>query len=688
MEINQEQRQKLECMQIKGIRRMIWQYINKEDIESRLLSIRGQKSIDNMKNFVNSQSRATLIKLIENSPEIIPSVIDEAYEKYRYGLKPGFTLFWAKRNDGRTVTKEDLEESLKQYLSEVDFEDDSKYKGLECTAITQFDDIYEISLSFLQRFNYINSDGEFTFIYMMKECFVWVGVNYNFIAINSMPDILMNMLKQFFSNLYHADITNIKITNTLLKTVFSTVCTKRITRHNANPPENQLEKVTFADRELSKKIDFIPSGYENYDVTNTQYIEDIDDSTTGTLGVNCNKGKLYLSKELTSTQFRDWSLRRIKEIIGFYESKTDVTLETIIGWNMFTSSEWGKLNQSTIATLNTIAYALIACKTSGTDNCPITIRPHKVYAELGRFFYEKISFSCDSCEEKAVPACLKCGSSVLSITKKSPFYVTCLDCGDRQAEEYSFCCENGHISSFDSIDSVLELISTDEFSQKMFSTIRKYYSDVSFVQGDYFTISMSGLAIFNSPTYAKLRPSDIEEFEPISKRVLSYSFNELSKEVYKLKEKCAHSTIENCQLCKHNRCNSVSDIGCLLKLFDGFEGFTMQPHQGHEFGDVSMVVTLDDCSQTFLGVAKSGKKKITKSSDVGREIIEQVLSAFCDTRTEIIGVIYPGMIDDQLKHLLYHEAKVHNKRLVIMDNEFMIKLFDYYIEKHGIMISN
>ena len=451
MEINQEQRQKLECMQIKGIRRMIWKYINKEDIESRLLSIRGQKSIDNMKNFVNSQSRATLIKLIENSPEIIPSVIDEAYEKYRYGLKPGFTLFWAKRNDGRTVTKEDLEESLKQYLSEVDFEDDSKYKGLECTAITQFDDIYEISLSFLQRFNYINSDGEFTFIYMMKECFVWVGVNYNFIAINSMPDILMNMLKQFFSNLYHADITNIKITNTLLKTVFSTVCTKRITRHNANPPENQLEKVTFADRELSKKIDFIPSGYENYDVTNTQYIE---------------------------------------------------------------------------------------------------------------------------------------------------------------------------------------------------------------------------------------------EFEPISKRVLSYSFNELSKEVYKLKEKCAHSTIENCQLCKHNRCNSVSDIGCLLKLFDGFEGFTMQPHQGHEFGDVSMVVTLDDCSQTFLGVAKTGKKKITKSSDVGREIIEQVLSAFCDTRTEIIGVIYPGMIDDQLKHLLYHEAKVHNKRLVIMDNEFMIKLFDYYIEKHGIMISN
>lgn len=92
---------------------------------------------------------------------------------------------------------------------------------------------------------------------------------------------------------------------------------------------------------------------------------------------------------------------------------------------------------------------------------------------------------------------------------------------------------------------------------------------------------------------------------------------------------------------------------------------------------------------TFLGAAKSipeGAKsnKITKSSNLGREIIQQVIDAFHDARAEIIGVIYPYIIDDQLKYLLYHQAKLNNKRLVILDADFMIKLLDKYLVDHNI----
>lgn len=62
-----------------------------------------------------------------------------------------------------------------------------------------------------------------------------------------------------------------------------------------------------------------------------------------------------------------------------------------------------------------------------------------------------------------------------------------------------------------------------------------------------------------------------------------------------------------------------------------------------------------------------------------REIIQQTIDAFNDSRAEIIGVIYPDIIDDQLKHLLFNEAKVHNKKLVILDKEFMINLLDKYL---------
>ena len=189
MVIPEEQKIKLESMQIKGIRWMIWNNIEKENIESRLLQIRGQSSTNDLTKLVNSQSRATLIQLIERSPEITKTIIDSAYEKYRYGLKPGFTLFWAKSRDTKNVSQEQLTEKIKEYLSSLHYSDDDKYKDLEYGSIIKFGDTYEISLSYLQRFNYINPEGEFTFIYMMKECFVWLGINKNFIAINNMPEV-------------------------------------------------------------------------------------------------------------------------------------------------------------------------------------------------------------------------------------------------------------------------------------------------------------------------------------------------------------------------------------------------------------------------------------------------------------------------------------------------------------------
>lgn len=300
MPIPEEQKIKLESMQIKGIRSMIWQNIEKENIESRLLQIKKQSYTNDLQKLVNSQSRAVLIELIEMSPEIYPQTIDATYEKYRYGLKPGFTLFWAKQSNDISFDKGSLETKIKEFISTQEYKEDDKYKNIEFVSIIEFDGTYEISLSYLQKFNYINKDGEFTYIYMMKECFVWVGIDKNFIAINNMPEILMNALKRFFSSLYSANITNIKITSKLLEKVFSSDKTKRVTMHNANPPETQLEKITFADQNLGDKKDCIPDGYENYDITNTQYVEDIDENTTGTLGVNCNKGKLYLSKSLTA----------------------------------------------------------------------------------------------------------------------------------------------------------------------------------------------------------------------------------------------------------------------------------------------------------------------------------------------------------------------------------------------------
>lgn len=689
MAIPDEQKLKLESMQIKGIRWMIWNNIDKEDIESRLLQIKNQGSTNDIEKLVNSQSRAILIQLIEKSSEITTSIIDTAYEKYRYGLKPGFTLFWAKSTETIIFSLGDIESKIKVFLSSLAYNSDDKYKNLEFVSVIKFGETYEVSLSYLQRFNYINPEGEFTYIYMLKECFAWIGMDNNFVAINNMPEVLMNLLKKFFSRLYHADITNVKITNSLLGKVFSSDKAKRVTRHNTNPPENQLEKVTFADPNLSDKIDCIPEGYETYDITNTQYIEDIDGNNTGTLGVNCNKGKLYLSKSVTSSQFRKWSTKRINDIIGYFQNILDYSLETISGYNMFSSAEWEGITPSSIPILNEIVYALINCKKADLEAYPVSFDIYKAYLEFNKFFVEKISLLCDTCEEKAIATCDKCGCNDFLIIRKSPARIICKSCGENQKGTFSFNCESGHLNTVNDINEIIELISTDEFTEKIESTIKIYFTEVSFEKNEYFSISSTGIELHKSPDYEKLKPSDIKDFQPIADRTILKPIDELTGIYRSLKEKCSHPTNENCAKCKTRPCSSSKDIRCILKLFDGFEGYIPQPHQGHEFGDVSMLVNLRGRNMTFLGAAKSideGKKskKITKSSDLGREIIQQVIDAFHDARAEIIGVIYPDIIDDQLKYLLYHQAKLNNKRLVILDADFMIKLLDKYLVDHGI----
>lgn len=684
MKIPDEQRIKLESMQIKGIRWMIWDNIEKDVIESRLLQIKGQGSTSDITKLVNAQSRATLIQLIEQSPEITPSTIDIAYEKYRYGLKPGFTLFWAKHDHIVVLDKDAVEYQIKEYFQSIKYGEDDKYKGLEFNAITKFGDTYEISVTYLQRFNYIDENGEFTYVYMMKEGFVWLGIDRNFIAINNLPETLMNALKDFFSKLYRAKITNIKITNDLLNKVFPKDNTKKITRHNPNPSENQLAKVSFADPKLSEKQDCIPAEYEDYDVVNTQYVEDIDGTTTGTLGVNCDKGKMYLSKSLTSTQFRAWSTRRIDDIISYFQNSTDITLDSISSRNMFTSSMWIGVKESSIPILNEIVYAIVNCKKAGISCYPVSFETYKAYTELSKFFLERISFVCDNCEETAIPYCEKCGRSDFSISKKSPIKVLCQNCGDVQQNSFGFICENGHVSKYSDVNEFLELISNESFAEKLFDTIHTYFEDISFDKNEFFAITNNGLEMHNSPDYAKLKPSDISEFVPISNRKLTHDKNQLVKLYNRLKEKCGPVTTEQCAECKDSICQSEKDIRCILKLFENFEGFVPQPHQGHEFGDVSMLVSIDGRNYSFCGAAKSGTSKITKSTKLGREIIQQTLDAMHDARADIIGTIYPGLLDDQLKYLLYQEAKLHNKRFVILDEDFMIKLLDKYLEEKGL----
>ena len=57
--------------------------------------------------------------------------------------------------------KDSLETKIKEFISAQKYGEDDKYKNLEFVSTIEFGGTYEISLSYLQKFNYINEEGEF-----------------------------------------------------------------------------------------------------------------------------------------------------------------------------------------------------------------------------------------------------------------------------------------------------------------------------------------------------------------------------------------------------------------------------------------------------------------------------------------------------------------------------------------------
>ena len=117
---------------------------------------------------------------------------------------------------------------------------------------------------------------------------------------------------------------------------------------------------------------------------------------------------------------------------------------------------------------------------------------------------------------------------------------------------------------------------------------------------------------------------------------------------------------------------------CILKLFTVFDEFIPQPHQGHEFGDIKLSVSVGSKSYTLQGILKSNHSKITKSSTTGKEILSQAISGLVDDRVELLAIIAPATFDVQLMENIIFISKLTKKHVVFLNNDFIFRLYALY----------
>jgi len=97
---------------------------------------------------------------------------------------------------------------------------------------------------------------------------------------------------------------------------------KKVTYINPNASDTQVEKMMLADSQFSKK-QVIKQAVSGYEMTGTYLSQTVGENQHNTLGINCNKGKLYLTSNVSATTFRDWSIEKIKNIIDYLKNKID-----------------------------------------------------------------------------------------------------------------------------------------------------------------------------------------------------------------------------------------------------------------------------------------------------------------------------------------------------------------------------
>lgn len=666
--MNKSDIMKLELIRMEGICKLILDKVKDEDVLKNKIQQVTNTNIKDTKVALFNLNRYQLINIIKTINNISSKDIDEIYEQYRYGLKPGFTIFSFNTMKKRLTLKE-IEEKIKEYLRKVSYIEGANYIKLKYKSYSKIDnDVYEYSFSYLSKYTYISENEEPKYIYEMNETYVWFSEKNLFLSIKNGPDYIIKHLKQIFSEIFEINLYNIKISRKLIEEIFDVSTMKKGSYINMDAGDDEAEKLIIADSKFSEK-EGLRNKVKNYDMTSTFLSEKIDDNTESTLGVNCGAGKVYLSKNLTATKFRRWSINTIKQIIAYLSNlENSSDFDIFKTKNIISEDRWNMYNKYQKELLEKICYSIYICTINKSDTITLTDNIIKYNKFLSKYFYQRFTCNCNECDDLFFPRC-KCGSSDIILVGEK---VMCKACG-QEVEEIE--CEEGHVNKILDIQEIINIIPSQEILEKIKLTLFENFQ-IEF-EGNFF-IRGNNLTIIKENKGELLNISDILEFDEVFKIQLNIKEREeLQQEfVNDIKEKCRSSNNKACI-----KCIDTNLKKCIMKMFITYGNYRPSPHQAQEFGDVNFKVTLKTGEKKqFVGIAKSATKNdvLNLSDNSSREMLQQILTMTHDTRVDIIGIICPMKFHDQLIKEIEYLSKITKTKMIILDDRFMVKQLKKY----------
>ena len=658
MKLTKQSKTKLDLIRLDGLCKLILNKYGEEDVINKISSV--TKSTPQNSKAIYKLSRAQL-KLVIESSNITDDEINKCYEEYRYGLKPGFSIFSFKSN--KKISMNQVQVLLEELLINKTYSEDEQpvIKNIRFNNSENFKEekITEYSFYYSKKHSYINESEEPAYIYESKETFVWISIEDNFVAIRNCDERVVKVLSSVISQIYETNLYPILLTEELVKKIFGDR-RKKVSGVNPNANEREAEKITISDSKLHEKVE-LKKQLESY-ATTSETLEITVDDIINTLGINNSKGKIHLTKNMTATTFRKWSITTIREIIKQI-TDNETEFEIFKAKNIMNNQRWTGYTGDQKKVIEEIIYK-ITCFWKEKSYNPV-IQTNLDYSKLSKIFMNKIFGDCMVCNDTfCVPKC-SCGSYDIKMTTSET--VICSNCGNTLSH---IECEEGHKISICDLENInVFLIPNSQLYRDIIELLNEEL-ELQF-KGVFFIIN-GNLKILEKTSGCLVKIEDIKEFNEVAKIIIDKTEKkELCTKLKKINEKCTKSTKENCINCDDTNM-------CILKLFTTFEGYRPGPHHGHEFGDVNFKVSYNNEKVEFVGIAKSSCN-LTRSCKEAREMLQQILVASQDKqRIGIIGAICPAKFDEQLERDIEYLAKCTQSKIVILDDIFMEKQLKNY----------
>ena len=663
----------LDLMRLEGICKMLTSEVESSELEATYLRVIDQNRVDNIGKAIKRLTKKQLRDILEQT-SITEETVLQYFEEYRYGKKPGFVLYWAKGFMGKELLPKQLQGAMDSYLAEFQYNVDENAKDLNCHAVDTWGSrdtpVLELGMSYLRKYSFVTEDNRFDSIYERIDCFAWISSKKGFVALYNMPPRIEAVIKLMLYRLFNVKLIGVSLNQKVLDTIILPSTRKKMSLTHHDRGSDMPQKVIIADPQLSDKQDALLMELDAYEMSSSSYDEEIDEETTATLGINCNRGKLYISKNLTATQFREWSIKRILAIIEFFSDIfSDEGIEKFQHLNLFQNSGTRKLAVAQRRALEKMAIAFLICRYKKLTEYPIELTPLELQAAFPKDTECSFLLMCDVCEDTILPLCPDCERSIFTLVKNE------MHCDYCRKKATYLKCDNGHGHAINDVNSLLTVLIKDKLFREIIVELQAIEPSISVASDEYIAIHNGHLKILNSKGFKRIQPRDISTFASLYSQYLPVEkLSSINDSLGRLREKCNGSSTDDCEQCKYKSWESLNELQCLMQLFTYFDDFTPQPHQGHEYGDVSISVMFEGAHQSLQGIMKSTTKKITRASKEGREILDQAIRGLMDGRVDIVAIIAPALFDDQLSETIYTLAKHMRKKVVFLDTDFMKRL--------------